>query len=150
MNIRYAHTNIIAKDWRKLAAFYEDVFICILVPPERKQSGAWLEQGTGMKNASLEGVHLRLPGHGKEGPTLEIFQYAEMLDKPTPPKANREGYGHLAFQVDDVEEILSKVISNGGQVLGEIAKHELAGVGLLTFIYVTDPESNIIELQSWS
>jgi predicted enzyme related to lactoylglutathione lyase len=150
VKIRYAHTNIIAKDWKKLATFYQDVFACVPVPPERKLTGSWLEQGTGVKNASLEGVHLRLPGHGENGPTLELFQYSEMLDKSRPPQANREGYGHLAFQVDDVEQILSQVINRGGQVIGEIVKHEVTDVGLLTFVYVTDPEANIIELQNWS
>jgi predicted enzyme related to lactoylglutathione lyase len=26
LKARYAHTNIVAKDWRKLAAFYVDIF----------------------------------------------------------------------------------------------------------------------------
>ena len=28
MNIKYVHTNIISRDWRRLAQFYEDVFGC--------------------------------------------------------------------------------------------------------------------------
>ena len=150
MMIRYIHTNIIAKDWRKLSAFYQDVFDCVPVHPEKKLSGNWLEHGTGVQKASLEGIHLKLPGYGDKGPTLEIFQYSEMIDKPKPPQANREGYGHLAFQVDDVERILKRIINYGGQPIGVITKHEVAEVGLLTFVYVIDPESNIIELQNWS
>ena len=101
MNIRYTHTNIIATDWRKLARFYEDVFDCRYIPPERDISGDWLAKGTGVPNANIKGVHLRLPGYGENGPTLEIFSYPHMEEKPS-PAANRLGLGHLAFQVDDV------------------------------------------------
>ena len=32
---RYGHTNLIAKDWRALASFYQEQFGCTPVPPER-------------------------------------------------------------------------------------------------------------------
>ncbi len=72
MSIKFGHVNIIAQDWKSLASFYRRAFSCFEVPPERRLSGEWLSK-TGVKNASLEGVHLRLPGMGYEGPTLEIF-----------------------------------------------------------------------------
>ncbi len=75
MPTRYAHTNIVAKDWKRLAAFYREVFGCIAVPPERNLSGGWLDRATGIEGAHLAGIHLRLPGCGQAGPTLEIFQY---------------------------------------------------------------------------
>jgi predicted enzyme related to lactoylglutathione lyase len=149
MQTRYAHTNIISNDWKKLADFYINVFACKPVPPIRKLSGEWLAKGTAVKNASLKGMHLRLPGHGDNGPTLEIYTYGEMLEKPEPPAANRTGFGHLAFEVDDVNELLKKMIQHGGDRLGDIVEKEIEGVGLLTFTYGTDPEGNIIEIQSW-
>ena len=69
---KYGHTILIAKDWRALAGFYQDQFGCLPVPPERDFKGADFERGTGIPGAELRGVHLRLPGHGTEGPTLEI------------------------------------------------------------------------------
>ncbi len=111
--------------------------------------GQWLDEGTGIDRASLQGMHLRLPGCGASGPTLEIYQYGEMEDN-YPPKANRKGFGHLAFHVDDVEQLMEKVMSYGGTCLGKVTKKEVPGVGLLTFIYMTDPEGNILELQNWS
>ncbi len=36
-------------------------------------------QGQGVPGASLSGVHLRLPGYGAEGPTLEMFTYSHQL-----------------------------------------------------------------------
>jgi predicted enzyme related to lactoylglutathione lyase len=73
MNIRFAHTNIIAADWKLVASFYKNVFACTEVPPQRNQSGKWLEEGTAVANAQLEGVHLRLPGYGEVGPTYQMY-----------------------------------------------------------------------------
>jgi predicted enzyme related to lactoylglutathione lyase len=149
MPTRYAHTNIICEDWENLTDFYIKVFDCKPVPPKRNQSGEWLEKGTGVKNASLKGMHLRLPGHGENGPTLEVYSYGEMIEKYGSPAANRKGFGHLAFEVDSVEETLKKMISFGGSKLGEVVVKDVEGVGTITFTYATDPEGNIIEIQSW-
>ena len=130
MKARYKHTNIIARDWKRLAKFYEQVFGCVRLPPERHLAGIWLEKGTGVKGAKFSGVHLRLPGCGDDGPTLEIFQYSENEPK-LQPAANREGYAHIAFQVDDVEQAMTEVLRNGGIKVGAIASSEVEGVGVL-------------------
>lgn len=148
MKIRYVHTNIVAKDWRGLARFYERVFHCTPVPPLRSLSGRWLEEGTGVTGAALEGVHLRLPGCGPDGPTLEIYSFRQP-EPNLPPAANRLGYGHLAFAVEDVDGMLARVIQEGGHELGHVVHHEIPGKGRLTFVYATDPEGNILELQRW-
>ena len=147
MRATYKHTNIIAQDWQKLAGFYEKVFGCVRVPPERHLSGAWLDKGVGVPDAKISGVHLRLPGHGDSGPGLEIFQYANNEQKP-PPSANREGWGHIAFEVDDVAAAMEEVLYHGGQRVGDITAFEVEGQGTMTFVYLTDPEGNIIELQN--
>ncbi|MCB0594173.1 MAG: VOC family protein [Lewinellaceae bacterium] len=148
MPTKYAHTNIISANWEKLAQFYIDVFGCQPVPPARDQSGEWLSRGTGVKGAALQGMHLRLPGYGEEGPTLEIYQYAEMKEQPE-PAANRKGFGHIAFQVENVAAVLEKVVAHGGRPIGEVVTKEVEGVGIITFTYVADPEGNLIELQRW-
>lgn len=145
---RYVHTNLIARDYKHLAEFYCAVFGCAPVPPERNLRGGWLDRGTGLKNTHLEGLHLRLPGHGDRGPTLEIFSYQPLDDAPASP-ANRRGYGHLAFHVEDVSGALERVLHHGGSRLGEIVQHEVPGAGHLTFTYCRDPEGNILELQNW-
>ena len=146
INARYVHTNIVARDWKRLAAFYEGVFGCTPVPPERSIRAPWLEKMTGVAGAEIEGVHLRLPGWGDEGPTLEIFQYRPQ-GACEGKVINRSGFAHLAFAVEDVAAARDAVIAAGGNPVGELISAEVAGVGALTVIYVTDPEGNIIELQ---
>lgn len=146
--MRYAHTNIAAKDWKRLADFYTNVFGCVVKPPERKLSGEWLDRATGLKNAKLEGVHLVLPGHGSNGPTLEIFTYQE-LQTCEPVMANHTGFTHIAFEVDDFDSVYEAALKQGAADLGRPTEKLIEGVGTLKFVYFRDPEGNIVELQSW-
>lgn len=146
VSARYVHTNLIARDWRRLASFYEDVFGCMPVLPERHLSGDWLARGSGVRGARIDGVHLRLPGSGPNGPTLEIFQYGDTMETSR-PAANRIGFGHIAFAVDDVAAASQAVIAAGGAPLGTIETVSIPGAGSITWTYVRDPEGNIVELQ---
>ena len=149
VNAKYVHTNLTAQDWKKLAQFYEQVFGCTPAPPERKLAGQWLADGTGVPDAEICGIHLRLPGYGDTGPTLEIYQYRRHEERPK-TAANRPGFGHIAFAVDDVKAMREAVIAAGGGTLGEVVSLDVPGAGQVTFVYLTDPEGNIIELQRWS
>jgi predicted enzyme related to lactoylglutathione lyase len=145
---RYVHTNLIALDWRALVKFYRELFGCEVVPPERDYSGATLEAGTGVAGASIRGVHLRLPGHGAGGPTLEIFTYSRHTDGPA-PAVNRPGFAHIAFEVPSVRDARREVLAAGGSAVGEMVTLTTSAGSRVTWCYVRDPEGNIIELQSW-
>jgi catechol 2,3-dioxygenase-like lactoylglutathione lyase family enzyme len=145
---RYAHTNIAARDWKKLSDFYVKIFNCTVKPPQRKLSGDWLDKATGLSEAELEGVHILLPGHGENGPTLEIFSYNDTHERE-PVMANHTGLTHIAFEVEDVDKTLIDALKNGATKLGEITEKNIDGVGALKFVYFRDPEGNIIEIQSW-
>lgn len=149
LRARFVHTNLIARDWRRLAGFYERVFGCTPVPPERNLAGRWLEDATRVPGAEIHGIHLRLPDYGDQGPTLEIFQYNHQRERQG-AAVNRPGFAHIAFAVDDVQAAQDAVIAEGGKSLGELVSVDIPGAGTVTFIYVMDPEGNIIELQRWS
>ena len=146
---RFGHVNVIARDWRALAVFYTQVFGCVFVPPERDYSGDDLSRGTGVPGASLRGAHLRLPGLGPDGPTIEIYQYGSMPDG-VPAAVNRPGFQHIAFAVPSVAAARETVLAAGGRSVGEVVTLETADGRFVTWAYVTDPEGNILELQSWS
>ncbi len=147
--IKYAHTNIITDDWKRLAEFYITVFDCKPLYPERDLRGEWLDRATAIKDANLWGIHLKLPGYDESLPTLEIFQYNHNEDG-LKPMANRKGFGHIAFRVDDVPTILNRVLENGGSRMGEVVETEVSELGTLKFVYARDIDGNIIELQNWT
>ena len=146
--MRYVHTNLIARDWRALAGFYQRVFGCSVVGPERDYRGPALDAGTGLGGAHLTGVHLRLPGYDECGPTLEIYSYDSLAEKP-PAAVNRPGYGHIAFEVEDVQAAREQVLANGGRAIGEIVTLTTSAGSRVTWCYVADPEDNVVELQNW-
>jgi predicted enzyme related to lactoylglutathione lyase len=148
MATTYTHTNIVAADPERLAEFYVEVFDCTVSGPPRHLAGDWLGKGMGLAGAAVDGIHLRLPGHGADGPTLELFRLADTQPGGKAP-VDRPGLMHLAFSVDDIEATLAKLLRAGGESLGEIAEAHVEGVGTADFVYARDPEGNIVELQGW-
>ncbi len=146
--IRYAHTNLIANDWHRMMDFYTTVLGCEPVSSERDHKGPKFEALTGVPGGNARGRHLRLPGHGDKGPTLEIFQYTQN-DPSLPPAIRRPGFAHLAFEVPDIEAKRAEIHRWGGRDYGEPVTLDIPCAGRLSLIYVCDPEGNIIELQRW-
>jgi hypothetical protein len=93
--VRSGHVNLTAADWHRLADPSTTVFGCELVPPERDIRDPVLDSATGLTDAHLTGAHLRLPGHGEAGPTIEIFSYDALPDHPD-ARVDRPGWAHVA------------------------------------------------------
>ena len=146
---RFGHVNVTSPDWRRLAAFYTDVFGCEFVPPERDLRSADLDAATRLTDAHLTGAHLRLPGFGDSGPTIEIFSYDTLEPNPVTQVA-RAGWGHIAFQVPDVPAAVDAVLAAGGGRVGDIVTTRTTDGRRVTWAYTTDPDGNIVELQAWS
>ena len=146
---KYVHTNLIAEDWRALAGFYQEVFDCVPVPPERDFQGELLEAGTGIPGAHLQGIHLRLPGYKESGPTLEIFSYTPQAARST-VSVNQPGFAHIAFQVEEVSLARAAVLAAGGKAVGDVVTLTITSGANVTWCYLADPEGNLIELQSWA
>ena len=94
-------------------------------------------------------MHLRLPGGGPTGPTLEIFQYDPSLEHAP---AAREPPRLWSHRVRGAGCAFGPVIDpgEGGETVGEVVTTATADGRRVTWGYVTDPEGNIVELQSWS
>ena len=147
--IHYSHTNLIAKDAAKLIDFYKAALDCRSIGESRDLCGEWLDQLTGIPNAHLYGEHLALPGYEEHGPTLEIFTYDAVLSSSS-GRINAAGFAHLAFEVDDVPAALKRVLACGGGTVGDLVRKTYADGRTICVVYATDPEGNILELQSWS
>jgi predicted enzyme related to lactoylglutathione lyase len=70
------------------------------------------------------------------------------MDTTNPKAINGIGIAHLAFEVEDAEEILRLIHQEGGGQVGELVKTDFPAGVITTFVYATDPEGNIIELKS--
>ena len=147
--IRYVHTNIVAKNCAELIRFYKEVMGCRSIGETRDLRGEWLDRMTGIADAHIVGEHLVMPGYDDAHLTLEIFSY-EHIEGDLRHRINACGIAHIAFEVDDVADTLNKVLAKGGGVIGELVHVDYEDGRKATFVYATDIEGNIIELQSWN
>lgn len=148
MKTKFSHVNIISRNWKALANFYITVFDCRPKLPERNLSGAWLDKLTDIHDSEIKGIHLLLPCYDTDGPTLEIFEYNQNIENKS-RAINLEGFGHIAFAVEDVNKKLKLLLQHGGSTVGEVIDTEIEGVGKISVVYTKDPEGNIIEIQKW-
>lgn len=141
--MKLAHINLVARDAKRLAAFYVDVFGCKPLRELRILSGELVGRGNGLPNCEICSIWLKLPG--TESPFLEIHQHKITHDR-NEPRVNEPGFGHLSFQMEDIGSILAKIIEVGGSRIGEIVNFGTADRPFL-IVYVRDPEGNILELE---
>jgi predicted enzyme related to lactoylglutathione lyase len=79
-----------------------------------------------------------------------VFTYDQLAEGASGAAVNRPGFGHIAFSVPDVPAARETVLAAGGKAVGEVVTVAVADGRRVTWCYVTDPEGNVVELQSWS
>ena len=72
------------------------------------------------------------------------MEYAETVDRSI-PAVNEPGYGHLAFEVLDLNNTIENVLRLGGSLQGQVTNFG-TGEKPHLIVYVRDPEGNILEL----
>lgn len=146
---QYLHTNLTVRDIDRMQAFYVEVFGCRPLREIHTLTGEWIEKITAVPGAAIKYVHLAFPGFDDQAPELELVQYLTPMQN-IKQSADNTGFGHIAFQVENVETSLEAVLAAGGGKVGEIVSVDVPKRGRLTEVYATDPEGNIIELQCYS
>jgi len=149
MPVRFAHTNLVAQDLARVVSFYVDVFGCVRGVErlyETPEQSAALERGLGVPGLRVRGALLLLPGHGDHGPALEVMQYQPSAARPAVTVVS-PGFGHVAFEVDDIEAVRHRVVAAGGALVAEVVTVPYPTGGWLRWCYVRDPEGNVVELQ---
>ncbi|MGH8946410.1 MAG: VOC family protein [Acidimicrobiia bacterium] len=144
--MRFDHVKVVTRDVSALADFYERALECRPLSPVMDLADDALIRGLGAKASAIRIAWLGMPGHDPEGPRLELYQL------PDEAEAARWGYlpgqGQLSFQVDDVETAAEGVVVAGGSFLGETVDWKTPSGKTARFVYLRDPEGNIVDL--WS
>lgn len=85
--------------------------------------GEWAGRVTGLRNQSVEVVMMVTPdGHSR----LEISRFlipTIISDHRTAP-VNSLGYLRIMFRVDNIDELVPRLIKNGAELVGEIVQYE--------------------------
>ena len=85
--------------------------------------GEWAGRVTGLGNQSVEVVMMVTPdGHSR----LEISRFlipTTVSDHRTAP-VNSLGYLRIMFRVDNIDELVPRLIKNGAELVGEVVRYE--------------------------
>ena len=85
--------------------------------------GEWAGRVTGLKNQKVEIAMMVTPdGHSR----LELSQYISpgiTSDHRTTP-VNSLGYLRVMFTVEDIDEMVSRLINKGAELVGEIVQYQ--------------------------
>jgi catechol 2,3-dioxygenase-like lactoylglutathione lyase family enzyme len=140
----HRHTGIIVRDIESMASFYLALGF--------KQTRRDLEQGDfvshliGLENSILETIKLAL----ENGYIIELMKYIshEPLNRSNVVESDSPkyyfGYDHISFTVDNIDEVIARVLSLGGEL---VSSPKSTNPGLPSIhAYVKDPEKNIIHL----
>lgn len=140
MKVRHVnHIGINVTDLAAAEAFFTELGFTI--DGKSTMQGELLDKVVGLEGAQTEFVMLQAPDGQLH---LEIIKYHQPVDPKgiQAPAANTLGLRHLAFEVDDVEEIVAALKQKGYELVGEVQTYE----NIWKLCYIRGPENIIVEL----
>lgn len=119
--IEMNNIGIVVEDLDKAISFFTE--IGLKSEGRGMVEGEWAGRVTGLGNQSVEVVMMVTPdGHSR----LEISRFiapSTISDHRTAP-VNSLGYLRVMFRVDNLDELVSRLIKNGAELVGEIVQYE--------------------------
>lgn len=137
----YRHTGLVVRNLEKSLAFYEKAF-GFTVWKRMVESGPFIETVVGIPGVVLEWVKLQSPDHA----LLELMQYHSGSvgdDGGAPRASNRLGCSHVAFTVQDIDNLYDSLIARRVHCNSPPRQ---SPDGMVKVLYCHDPDGIIIEL----
>jgi catechol 2,3-dioxygenase-like lactoylglutathione lyase family enzyme len=104
-------------------------------------SGEWNDRIIGLENVTVEVVMARAPDGSDMFEVARFFSPTGGAQELAPP-ANRPGFRHVAFRVDDIDGVVHRIQEAGWETVGEIVDFE----NTFLLCCVRGPEGLIDEL----
>jgi catechol 2,3-dioxygenase-like lactoylglutathione lyase family enzyme len=136
---RIDHIGVVVDDIAKAKAFFLD--FGFTVQGESEEQSELLDKVIGLKGAKSHIVFLKAPN---EQITLELTKFLHPADEP-PAKETfmySRGIKHIAFVVENIEDVVTSVKQKGWEVFVDIYTYE----NIYKLCYFRGPEDIIIEL----
>jgi catechol 2,3-dioxygenase-like lactoylglutathione lyase family enzyme len=136
---RMDHVGIVVEDLSDAVAFFVELGLELL--GEAEVEGDWVDRVVGLEGVRSQIAMLRTPdGHAQ----LELSQFlAPLADGgDRHPPANAIGIRHIAFVVEDVDDVVARLRARGAELVGELERYRDS----YRLCYVRGPEGIIVEL----
>lgn len=136
---RIDHVGIVVNDLSAAKEFFLDFGLEMVGEGEVK--GEWVEKIIGLQDVKEEIAMLRIPGGGTN---IELIKFYNPIDEEgvRTPSANTLGIRHVAFAVEGLEGLVTKMEKKGASLAGEIQNYKDA----YKLCYLRGPEGIILEL----
>ncbi len=131
---------IVVEDLEAVKAFFLE--LGMELEGESIVEGPWVDRIVGLENVRSEIATLRTPdGHGR----IELDKFhtpAAVRTEPQNAPVNTLGIRRIMFAVDDIEEVLGRLLAHGAELVGELVQYG----DTYRLCYVRGPEGLIIAL----
>jgi catechol 2,3-dioxygenase-like lactoylglutathione lyase family enzyme len=140
MPLQLDNTLIVVEDLEAAIAFFTE--LGMELEGRTTVEGPFVDHTVGLTGVRAEIAMLRIP----DGPgRVELTRYhtpAAVRTEPANPPANAIGLRRIMFAVDDIDDVVARLRTHGGEVLDEIVQYE----DLYRLCFVRAPEGFIIGL----
>jgi catechol 2,3-dioxygenase-like lactoylglutathione lyase family enzyme len=131
---------IVVEDLEAAKAFFAE--LGLELDGETSVEGPWVDRTVGLQDVRADIAMMRTPdGHGR----VELSKFhtpPAVRSEPESAPANALGIRRIMFAVDDIDDVVARLRSHGGELLGEIAQYE----DIYRLCYLRGPEGIIIGL----
>ena len=133
------NVGIVVESLDKAISFFTEIGLTL--EGRAMVEGEWAGRVTGLGNQSVEVAMMVTPdGHSR----LELSQFLNpqtISDHRTAP-VNALGYLRIMFRVDNLDELLSRLVKHGAEIVGEIVNYE----NIYRLCYIRGTEGLLIGL----
>lgn len=137
---RMDHVGIVVDDLDAATAFFVELGMDLV--GEATVEGNWVDRIVGLDGVRADIAMMGTPdGHGR----LELTKFhtpTAISGEPENAPPNTLGLRRVMFAVDDIEDVLARLHTRGGELIGEVAQYETS----YRLCYVRGPAGIIVAL----
>ena len=138
--LRMDNVLIVVDDLAAAIAFFAE--LGLELEGETPVEGQWVDRVVGLDGVRSDVAVMRTPdGHGR----LELDKFhtpTAVRAEPEDAPVNTLGIRRIMFAVDDIEDVLARLLAHGATLVGEVAQYE----DKYRLCYVRGPEGIIVAL----
>lgn len=112
---------IVVESLDKAISFFEE--IGLKLEGRTMVEGAWAGQVTGLGNQSVE-IAMMVTPDGQSRLELSRFLVPTTIADHRTAPVNALGYLRLMFNVEHIDELVSRLMNNGAELVGEVVQYE--------------------------
>jgi catechol 2,3-dioxygenase-like lactoylglutathione lyase family enzyme len=131
---------IVVEDLEAVKAFFTE--IGMEIDGETQVEGPWVDRTVGLEGVRCDITMLRTPdGHGR----VELSKFhtpPAIRAEPQNAPSNTLGIRRIMFAVDDIDDVVARLLATGAELVGEVAQYE----DMYRLCFVRGPEGIVAGL----